>query len=412
MSVNYIRKINDFKNAFSDAINPEMDVNKRNVIDALFDNVCFFYEEYKDDIKFIPAQYETYRYHIIQPVNGGYHLLDFLLNRAISNVDEINFSDNENAFDRRRIVKIKLDRYDKYANKILENELEMQRYKSLLHETAHAIRAIDTSCDDKVHTLDMQIFLKKVKSFQKLRNKYSSIINPEIVINKEITNNTFGTKPFFAGFENDAASSLLDECSTEIDAVKNSGLLTSKFGNYVNIDNAHTIFVPNHFNGYAMYQIFLYQLKKLISKDSYFSSTFFGTSDAMDEFCKSYSSQILYAARGHVADNNNALKTMYNLLNKAWVAISFGNKSYDTYKVLSYIFIECFRKKIYEIQNTDTELLMSYKNIFAVSYNQAPLLIEDGQFRPTGIKNMYKMFHTDVDLALSKLNCVQQKNKL
>lgn len=98
-------KIEDFKNIFRMTVNFNNDELINKVVDDLFKNVECIYEEYKDEISYVPVEQETYKYHILQPVNGKYSLLDFLLNRAISNIDRIYITD-ENSYSTDKLINI------------------------------------------------------------------------------------------------------------------------------------------------------------------------------------------------------------------------------------------------------------------------------------------------------------------
>ena len=64
-------KINDFKQITSVFLNSENDPEKEKVIDAIFINIEKYYEEFKEEVPFIPVELESYQYHLLQPVNGS-----------------------------------------------------------------------------------------------------------------------------------------------------------------------------------------------------------------------------------------------------------------------------------------------------------------------------------------------------
>ena len=96
-------KINDFREAYRKIMNPNNSKDINEIIDALFYNVERNYEEYCSTVPYVSANREQYNFHILKPVNGRYSLLDFLLNRAISNIDCINPCD-ENAYDHTKVL--------------------------------------------------------------------------------------------------------------------------------------------------------------------------------------------------------------------------------------------------------------------------------------------------------------------
>ena len=284
-------KIEDFKNIFRMTVNFNNDELINKVVDDLFKNVECIYEEYKDEISYVPVEQETYKYHILQPVNGKYSLLDFLLNRAISNIDRIYITD-ENSYSTDKLININKSRYEEERTNYSDTFIEMQYRKSRLHETGHALHALDANNDDTIHSKDDVDFKKKVKLFNELLGyKYSNLLQVSDIKNKsqKIYGWRGGKTPFL--------QFSLDEASTEYFATKYSGLYADNKNDGLSyicqtIDKIEGVMVPNRFNGYSTGSCLMYHLENLVSKKSIFQSMFFANGRAIEEFVIKYSKQI------------------------------------------------------------------------------------------------------------------------
>ena len=290
-------KINDFREAYKKIMNPHNNKYLNETIDALFYNVECNYEEYCATVPYVSANQEQYPFHILKPVNGQYSLLDFLLNRAISNVDCI-YPCDENAYDHAKILLINTQRYEKERPKYSEDFINKQYHKSKLHETGHALHIWDTTKDNSIHSRDSYFeysnfvgFKQKLQGFEKhLCFKYPNMLHSfEIANTPQTAHSTINQSyPF--------ASHNIDESATEYFATKYSGLYkdTSTFDAVsVNAKNKFLMLaVPNHFNGYAHSSHFIYHLENLVSKSAMFESMFFENDIALREFSNKCASQI------------------------------------------------------------------------------------------------------------------------
>jgi len=100
-------------------------------------------------------------------------------------------------------------------------------------------------------------------------------------------------------------------------------------------------------------------------------------------------------SRGNSLEND-PVKTVYNLFNKVYSNMYFHSKNIDVYKSLTSIFIEIYRSQLANVDLLDDETLMRYKNALAISYNEAPSLLENGEMKSTGIKDMYFEYYNIV----------------
>ncbi|MCI6266955.1 MAG: hypothetical protein MR598_08975 [Erysipelotrichaceae bacterium] len=194
MSKNEIDKISNFQNIYSMFVNPENDATKDTIITMMFLYICNVYLKYKNVKPYISIREDEYPYYIIQPQDGKYSVLDYLINKLIQNIQVIHTSSyvgNQYTFNHGEI-NIRTDRYDKVENSLIKSLLYI---KSLYHEVGHAMHDnynsinLDTiiipKCDftilrekyngDEELYLRKQtnIFMEKVKYFQTLSDKYN-----------------------------------------------------------------------------------------------------------------------------------------------------------------------------------------------------------------------------------------------
>ena len=283
------KKIEDFRSITSVFLNSENNPEKEKVIDAIFLNIEKYYEEFKEDVPFIPEKLESYQYHLLQPENGSYSLLDFLINRALTNIEGIYINDNTNSFDHAKIVNINIERYKSYNN-LSKEFIDMQKLKSRLHETSHAIHAQDIQNDNMYHSgkkcIDNKYNLKqKVKYLQKYKDRYPNLLDLNI---KDLLS-SYSPDYFSQPFNTPLAS----EGITEMYATLFSGLFNQELYGTVKIGNNLYVQTPNYLNGYASFTRFYYHLRNLVSKKSLFSSIFFSTDTAIKEFSENNSMEII-----------------------------------------------------------------------------------------------------------------------
>lgn len=303
-------KIEDFREVFRMTINPTNNEDINKVVDDLFKNVEYNYAEYKDEVPYISVEQEKYKYHIIQPVNGKYNLLDFLLNRAITNVDSI-WITNDNSYGSNKMLSINHNRYENERANFSDAFIEMQYKKTRLHETGHALHALDEKEDNTIHSEKSVDFKKKIQLFNELLgHKYSNLLQISDI--EGVSQEIYGwhNKHPFVDFT-------LDEASTEYFATKYSGLYEDNKNDGLSYicqtkDKTEGVMTPNRFNGYAHGSCLIYHLENLVSKESMFQSMFFVNDKAIEEFVIRYSEQIEKVLDGYRDD----LQSKYPELNK------------------------------------------------------------------------------------------------
>ena len=400
-------KINDFKQVYKELMNVNNNLMVNDIIDALFFNVECYYLEFKDVINTIATNDETYKYHILQPVNGEYSLLDFLINRAITNIETIVL--DENAFDKAKLLHIDPKRYDRYKEQYDYDSqfLKLQQLKSYLHETSHAMHGFDTLNDNKIHRgrFSESTLLERVNYFyNRLGRKYSNIINPDIVMKADTI-----FEPKY--FNNAMANKDYDEGITEMYAVKYSGLLNQTHFETHFLTDKLNIPVPNPMNEYSKYMRFFYHLSNLTPKFEVFSSLFFENKCLIKSFSYMYEEIINKYWIDHNLDlhfgNFKTSEERINvLLEKAIYYItaqqdinqlnsSEKDKVVLATLILDNLFVDCYKKKM-EIDRFENleEKEIELKNC----YNMSPVKKNKttGGFENSNTRNSYKELYLGI----------------
>ena len=397
-------KINDFREAYRKIMNPNNSKDINEIIDALFYNVERNYEEYCSTVPYVSANREQYNFHILKPVNGRYSLLDFLLNRAISNIDCINPCD-ENAYDHTKVLLINTKRYEKERSKYSEDFIKRQYQKSKLHETGHALHVWDTRQDNSIHSRNFSpwysnfiSFKQKLQGFEQLLGfKYSNMLHPfETQDATQTQHSSVNTSYPFANHN-------IDEAVTEYFATKYSGLYedTSNFGvSYVNTKpKIIAIAAPNHLNGYAHSSHFIYHLENLVSKPAMFDSTFFESDTALREFSAKYASQIeqVWSMNSTSKEMPNCTDTFgkFNYLfqtacnhNSTNSPEHIQRQTMAAHQLLDWIFIFAYKQE-FDKGHISNERMME---ISKLSYSFSPIIYDSDkkEWNNSPIKNWYK----------------------
>lgn len=307
------RKIKDFKYAYKVAMNPFENKAVDEIIDAMFENVGCYYRQFQDSIDRVPTSIETYRYHLITPKvgttvkssNGAsnyYPLLDFLINRAISNLDGIELTTDDSSFKDRRLS-FNTSKYREYARYDNPELLECAKQKTMLKETGKILTSYDFSDDKTLHTsLDCSrpngfTPTKKLGSFIGcLRHQYPEMLTIDQINNaiKSYESNDTASVPF----------------NSEVLALTAQEYYSTKFANmfgeehlkmYKHLVAANLfgekkrkmiVLTPNSLSRFAGGGRFMYHLENLVGKPAMFASLFFGREDAIKEFACNYKKHI------------------------------------------------------------------------------------------------------------------------
>ena len=392
-------KINDFKQIARVFLNSENNPEKDKVIAAIFLNIEKYYEEFKDEVPFIPAELESYQYHLLQPINGSYSLLDFLINRALTNIEGIRINDSSNYFDNTKMDKKNTKRYEGYDN-LSKKFIDMQKLKSRLHETSHAIHAQDIINDNMYHPgrkcIDNKYKLEqKINHLQKYKDRYPNLLD---LSNKKLLSSY--SPDYFSQPFNTISSS---EGITEMYATLFSGLYNQELYWPVKIGNNIYVPVPNYFNGYAPFTRFYYHLRNLVSKKSLFSSIFFSTDEAFKEFSENNSTEItgfweqskflepeiqeINIARSKFKIEKISTQSPEDKLNVLLMEASYeymeaspNEVSEEAQLILDKIFLEAYKKKIARGYNPEDLI-----NELEISALLSPLIYDEktGEWEPT-----------------------------
>ncbi len=357
-------KLNDFKNAYMMIFNKNNDKYMTFTINTIFENVEKNYVEFSDEISRISIEYENDKLNILKAENGYYSLLDFLLNRVFKNIEEIDFTRGENAYNyNNNIMHININRYDKYYNCYSSNGerlfpddfLQLQKKKSIMHESGHAFQN-KRECEFD-WTLDKK---------QMIANELNLILGRKYNLNNHFENisDRFRVIPF-RDMRNDNLGEGLDEMYASLFSGVRTYNLTSNsiLMSAILQENAYkysdgktrSSFKKNCFNGYG-HDKFFFLMRALVSKQSIFYSMYFGKSDMIDEFSNEFK-EIIDKYEVNVDTNIKKEIPNYpgNFFVKLLCYVSYfyyhGNELgistvYKYEKILYDIFLEAFEKKI------------------------------------------------------------------
>lgn len=362
MSFEDAMKIEEFNRAYKMAINPNNVDSINKVIDALFENVAFNYIEYRNQIPFISAEKENYNFHILQPVNGKYSLLDFLINRAFSNVDGIGFSKGNSFSTFCRCLCIDSKRYERYGEQYPTGRIQSLYEKSLLHETGHALHGWDEHEDGRIHTYaddgylhsekfrnepsQNAVLTQKIKVAEKLGlyAKYKNMLRTEDIID-------IPQRIRFSLNSESFSNNRINESATEYFASKYSGLFDD-IENYESIDcGSYRMKVPVSTNGYQHSIRFIYHLENLVSKKAMFNSLFFAEDEALKEFSQKYGHivETVWERNSHVfpQDQSSTYSKVSKLFNAACLHES-KDKSQATNRLIAQMTLDTIFYETYK----------------------------------------------------------------
>ena len=404
-------KLNDFRNAYMEIFNKNNDSYMTLVINTIFDNVEKNYEEFSDDIDKVSITKENDKLNILNPENGYYSLLDFLLNRIFKNIHIFKFNKGNSYEAYKGELTIDPNRYDSYYNKGFSDDfLLQQKRKSIMHESNHAIEN-KKECD---HHPDVSL---------EIANQLKMILGSKYPINTKFENVSNHAK--IPSFE--INSSIFDEGLTEMYASLNSGVLRYSLSDS-NLRKAiwnhnikkdsngkvKTSLQRNGFNGY-LYSKYFYQIRALVSKQSIFNSMYFGKKDMIDEFYNKYRDII---DKHEVATNLDIRNTISrfkgnffeNLLKE--VGSPYFNQSgiEDVYKyeeVLDSIFLEIFEKEIRTLKYKNDTLVLTLGNMYYDSYSY----IENDQLVDSKEKAAYLELYQKANQLNDTLSYKEEINK-
>lgn len=185
--------------------------------------------------------------------------------------------------------------------------MELLHWKSMLHETGHALHGWDFADDGKLHTFNDDEYSnsekfrdepaqnatlnKKIEIAERwLGAKYSNMLRTADISNipqhiqYSLNSNSFGQEVYGYG---------LNEAATEYYASKYAGLFQD-IDNYEYINTptsdggGYRMKVPIATNGYQHSIRFIYHLENLVSKEAMFESMFFVDNEALREFSQKY----------------------------------------------------------------------------------------------------------------------------
>ena len=295
-----ITRWQDTKEAFSKTLNPSKKQDIQKVIDALFYNIAYIYNDFCGEVPYVDATNE-YKFNLFKPTGNPpkWDLMTFLLNRAITNVNGIYSYANSNGYEHsNEVLLINPTRYEKFKNNQPNDWIEKSYSKSKLHETGHALHvhpADDNSFRVQTRPTYSSDFDVKDKrfSFCSTENKYYTLISElykrginysEILSPNDIQKANHQNKSVDGG-KDPFGNHSIDEAATEYYATKYAGLYErEEFYKEYQFGYGLSIKVPNFDNYYSPYAVLIYLFENLISKQNMFNGLFMNDSNFLREF--------------------------------------------------------------------------------------------------------------------------------
>lgn len=298
LSIEERQKIFDFQKTFNQTINPDNDEEIRFVTFLSFLVISKVYLNYKDTCPVVSIKDDSYAYYVIQPTNGKYQLLDYLINKLIDGIHSIELGNNKNNEYNygHKILSLNSTRYDstKFDDYIKNSNLEKSKLylKSIAHELGHAIHCchiyengdgivVPTCYKNSDNTIEFtennekykREFIKKRKNYEKLSHKYNILrVNENTPIQK-----SYNISPSnISGWD----SKVLEESFTEAEAE-----------DYANLTIKYRPLKDNMFfvsktvdNAYSLGANFIKSYLELCSKKDQFEISFLGKKPKFEDY--------------------------------------------------------------------------------------------------------------------------------
>ena len=323
LSEKELDQILDFEAVYKKILNPDNNSNLDCLITLIFTVIIRIYFDYKEDISFISSNDVKYSNYFIQPVNGKYSLLDFLINVLIENIQVITCSNNvfsnEYNFARRELV-LKANRYEE-VNLSPLNKAQLY-YKSINHEVGHAMHSVVSNKNDNVilrlynpfvcsekeaYNAEVFDFYKRFHLYRSLSSKYN--ILEEKSFHFEFCDN----QPLISGFHHP----FLEEAFTEMKAEDYMGVDPDTY-----IRSLGRYFFASHTksNGYSLMSNYLRTIS--ISKKNEFNVAYLGYPG--EEIFKDYDNLIHSLTLLH-PNYDTSDEEMFNIFKKRYLEDSNPN---------------------------------------------------------------------------------------
>ena len=383
-------KLNDFMSIYREYLNPNCDKDLDIVIDYIIDLMIKIYIEYKDDIPFISIKDDNYKYYILKPSNGQYCLLDYLINKAIQNLDSLELIDGKMSCNYNMLKKrISINRNNVYSlhesvldatkhgidkDKYLELYFKHFIYHELCHMFHYTISEIEENTiyvpsdylvsdvmiqkrgnkreernrDAECKQSALERMQKRIGMYGKLKDKYS-ILSPNEIESCYVKTEMPAIKYEAIFLPPYLYQNPVEEAFTDCEAQVYSGIFENDIFDvnengtlncfYIPVDDEHVImtYCPN---AYSFSASIAFALKECISKQSYFRTFFLGKSDLFIDFLGSYdpisannfSCQLMDANKRKFEGVNSLLESIVNFRKEHGIS----SKSLNIYFPLVY----------------------------------------------------------------------------
>ena len=347
LSEKELDEVLDFEEVYKKILNLDNNSNLDFLITLIFTFIIKMYFDYKEVYPFIPSNEVKYSNYFIQPVDGKYSLLDFLINVLIENIQVIsssNFVFNSYSFAHRELC-LKANRYEG-ANLSPLNKAQLY-YKSICHEVGHAMHSVVSNNNDNVILRLYNPFsCNRVKSyndlvfeFYKKFHLYRSLSSKYNILDEKSFH--FEFSPGYTSLPSGFHDPILEEAFTEMKAEDYMGVdpvhYIRKLGDYSFL--SYTIG-----NGYSLMANYLRTFP--ISKKDEFQVAFLGYPGEM--VFSDYDNLIHYLLLLH-PEYDYSDEEKYNIFKKRYLEDSNPNNLYYPFLIegSDYIFMDeiLFREK-------------------------------------------------------------------
>lgn len=316
------------------------------------------YNYYKDEITYIPVSGDMNREYIFRKEDGLYSLEEFLVNRLLRNIAEVNYQVqymfSESHYDY-TYGSVLIDR------ERLEENIESveQRRKVVAHEVLHGL---------KTQFVDHNIFRDKdyYDLKERLKRRYPYEVN-DFDYFKGIGQNGMYAHIGLSKKKDIIDMTNLDEALNEVDAIRYSNDKHKEVGQF---KNEICVVLNNPESSNAIITNYAYILERLLDKKTLFYGMYINPQLMIDKFNKLYT----YIFQKNYHSEKNAIEIMISELAK----IKNNGDSISRHVILLETLHECMEQK------ANLEMISSeeYDSNIACLGNRGLLEIRDGKLKP------------------------------
>lgn len=363
-------KINDFVNVWAQTVG----LTEKRYINVIKSDIAKRCEMYEKEVPSISIKEDDCDAYIIKPVNGAYSLEDFLLNRLMLGLREIDFTgsiEGSNgdyiAQDKSLSVNIGLLNTDIDKNSAIIEGLKGKNVqiikKTIEHELGHCFKSSFTDGykaplgKGREQDITYEEMISNLRSYE--NGKYANQIKTVQELNHEGESSVIktGVHDAKASYQNDYRVELIDELLNETEALELANINEAQVGlalkdekgkrassgNYVNIYNYMTGY--RNFTGYGSI------LKSLLGKEDSFHAEYISSVDIFNKFDEEYA-DIVQEVWGLNPKQVPPMKCIFMDFEDLLIEEPFNE---EIILKLDEFFAKCYEKKVDKIMSQDSE---------------------------------------------------------